>query len=223
MKHTNFLNIAGSLTVWLTSLVYAVPEPDKDLPKREAKENIKDVEDGKIVGQIHLYGNRYILKENQGKQWFILLENKTLENMLERLGSMDVYDVEGDVYDFQQHRYLFPHKFQKIANSPQETITVGILEDPTYKHIKRVRSHSSSKKEYKGKKGKAKKEIKKNKKANKNGQKKVKKNKGKKGKNKKEIKKNKKANKNQKRSRRNREHDDAKSYSRALGKEDVEE
>ena len=99
----------------------------------------------KIVGQLHIYGNRYILKENQGKNCFILLENKILEKMVADLRVMDVCAVEGEVYGFQKNRYLLLQRFEKLKSASPEIITFGII-DNNDESDKKVKKEKKSKK-----------------------------------------------------------------------------
>ena len=85
-------------------------------PRKEKK-----IKAAKITGRIHLYGNRYILKEAKGKKWFVILENKTLEKLLSVLRDIELYSVEGGVHSFQKNQYLFIKDFAETKGKKKKT------------------------------------------------------------------------------------------------------
>lgn len=79
-----------------------------------------------VAGNIHFYGDRYILKgvgKDHGK-WFILLESSPLEDMIKELELFSLYEVEGNLYTFNQNLYLLPLSFKRTKNiKPHEVKT----------------------------------------------------------------------------------------------------
>ena len=114
----------------------AIIKESEIIEKKMIKEETpKDLEI--LNGRIHLYGNRYIFKENGANgRWFTLLENDVLENVLSNVKSISLYAVKGYTYNFNSGNYLLPLKFEKIDSETSQINQQLIVETKKVEEIK---------------------------------------------------------------------------------------
>jgi hypothetical protein len=119
--------ICTATVTLFSSLLSAMPTKEEGIKDESVSLN-PSRQETTIIGQLHLYGSRYIVKDQDSKQWFILLENEALDNFLKTVGEMETCQIEGERYQFKNNRYIFPRQFTKLQTITQETLPFGLVD-----------------------------------------------------------------------------------------------
>ncbi|NUM35695.1 MAG: hypothetical protein HUU50_14200, partial [Candidatus Brocadiae bacterium] len=98
------------------------------------------------TGRIHWHSDRYIFKDDKNEKVYILLENDVLGKWIQNVNPLAIYEIEGNVYSFQQNRYLSPTKYECKKTVAAQTLPMGEVSEKKLLRTKNIKNLASQKK-----------------------------------------------------------------------------